>query len=495
MSFPTGEEKHEIIIVKHGGGDHEDGHHGGAWKIAFADFMTAMMCFFLVMWLINAANEQTKASVASYFNPVRLIDRNSSRKGLEDIGDGPNAVGSSDENPQNTDGKAGTDGQAKAGPSDETHSADTADTRTFSDEHLFADPYAVLAEIVAETGAQANISAKGDGGVQTSGPATGASGGESYRDPFAPDFWTQQVAGTDTAEGFKGEGKGEIESEGTDPAGGRRGTEGTDKVQVEAQNAVLKTGGETAERAEAKPADASKPAETAAERPVEGEPGKEVAATEPPVPTPAPRKDSGDRPPAGDELQELVGAPSKPAAEEPAEQEVAEGETPEKPVPPAPKGPSEETIRAAAEIREALAKAFNADQKMLEGISVVTTEQGVVISVTDQIDFGMFEIGSAVPRRETILAMEKIASTLRDRKGTLRIDGHTDARPFRSDAYDNWRLSTARAHAAYYMLTRAGIDERRITEVGGMADRKPKIAADPMAAANRRIEILLQVTG
>ena len=46
--------------------------------------MTAMMCFFLVMWLINAANEQTKAAVASYFNPVKLVDRNTSRKGLED---------------------------------------------------------------------------------------------------------------------------------------------------------------------------------------------------------------------------------------------------------------------------------------------------------------------------------------------------------------------------------------------------------------------------
>ncbi len=53
--------KHEILIIRHGGHDDHDGHHGGAWKIAFADFMTAMMCFFLVMWLINASNEQTKA--------------------------------------------------------------------------------------------------------------------------------------------------------------------------------------------------------------------------------------------------------------------------------------------------------------------------------------------------------------------------------------------------------------------------------------------------
>ena len=98
-SVGADEHKHEIIIVRHGHGDHDEGHHGGVWKIAFADFMTAMMCFFLVMWLINASNEQTKAAVASYFNPVKLIDRNSSRKGLDDIGDGPNAIGSEAEKP------------------------------------------------------------------------------------------------------------------------------------------------------------------------------------------------------------------------------------------------------------------------------------------------------------------------------------------------------------------------------------------------------------
>ena len=79
----NGEEKQEIIIVKRvsGGGD---GHHGGAWKIAFADFMTAMMALFLVLWLVNAANEKTKKSVASYFNPVKLIDRTRSTKGLDE---------------------------------------------------------------------------------------------------------------------------------------------------------------------------------------------------------------------------------------------------------------------------------------------------------------------------------------------------------------------------------------------------------------------------
>ena len=78
------EQKHQEIIIIKRGGEGEHGHHGGAWKIAFADFMTAMMALFLVLWLINAANEETKKAVASYFNPVKLVDRNRSVKGLHD---------------------------------------------------------------------------------------------------------------------------------------------------------------------------------------------------------------------------------------------------------------------------------------------------------------------------------------------------------------------------------------------------------------------------
>ncbi|MBK5927648.1 OmpA/MotB family protein [Rhodobaculum claviforme] len=53
-----------------------DEHHGGAWKIAFADFATAMMAFFLVMWLINATDEQTRKGLAEYFSPTIALNRN-----------------------------------------------------------------------------------------------------------------------------------------------------------------------------------------------------------------------------------------------------------------------------------------------------------------------------------------------------------------------------------------------------------------------------------
>lgn len=52
-------------VVKGGG----EGHHGGAWKVAYADFVTAMMAFFLLMWLLNATTERQRKGLADYFDP------------------------------------------------------------------------------------------------------------------------------------------------------------------------------------------------------------------------------------------------------------------------------------------------------------------------------------------------------------------------------------------------------------------------------------------
>jgi chemotaxis protein MotB len=54
-----------VIIIKKGG-HHKHAHHGGAWKVAYADFVTAMMAFFLVMWLV-AQSPQVKSGVGQYF--------------------------------------------------------------------------------------------------------------------------------------------------------------------------------------------------------------------------------------------------------------------------------------------------------------------------------------------------------------------------------------------------------------------------------------------
>ena len=51
------------------------GHHGGAWKVAYADFVTAMMAFFMLMWLLNATTEQQRKGLADYFAPTIPINR------------------------------------------------------------------------------------------------------------------------------------------------------------------------------------------------------------------------------------------------------------------------------------------------------------------------------------------------------------------------------------------------------------------------------------
>ena len=79
------DEKSNIIIKRIKKGGH--GGHGGAWKVAFADFMTAMMAFFLVMWLMGA-DEETKKAVADYFTTATIFKGGSDSVGKS--GSAPN---------------------------------------------------------------------------------------------------------------------------------------------------------------------------------------------------------------------------------------------------------------------------------------------------------------------------------------------------------------------------------------------------------------------
>ena len=67
----SGKEQETIVIVRKKGG--HGGHHGGAWKVAYADFVTAMMAFFLVMWLVTQSKE-VKQAVGGYFRDPGVFD-------------------------------------------------------------------------------------------------------------------------------------------------------------------------------------------------------------------------------------------------------------------------------------------------------------------------------------------------------------------------------------------------------------------------------------
>src|SRR5438094_9965294 len=68
QSAPVPPKPKPIVIIRKRGGGH-GGHHGGAWKVAYADFVTAMMALFIVLWLMGADKEVQEAVAAFFNNP------------------------------------------------------------------------------------------------------------------------------------------------------------------------------------------------------------------------------------------------------------------------------------------------------------------------------------------------------------------------------------------------------------------------------------------
>lgn len=140
----VGEQPIIIKKIKKGGGH---GHHGGAWKVAYADFVTAMMAFFLLMWLINTTSPEQKRGIADYFAPASVSQTMSGAGGIlggSALGaDGSKSAGSSDvieelapssQNPNDGDAKDG----AKAKTPEEAAAAALAEAQAKREEAAFA---------------------------------------------------------------------------------------------------------------------------------------------------------------------------------------------------------------------------------------------------------------------------------------------------------------------------------------------------------------------
>ncbi|ADZ72299.1 MotB family protein [Polymorphum gilvum] len=425
----------EIVIVRRRPAWDADHHKGGVWKIAFADFMTAMMAFFLVMWLINVTDENVRQGVAQYFNPVKLAATSPTRKGLNDAGESGDAIGEESDRPPAQGGSE----NKPAGPA--RHSTGGEYRQFYSEAALFSDPYAVLDTLARSiTLPEAEGPAPEKAGFGTR-EGEGAQGGDAYRDPFDPLYW----------QFLPNRGAGAAER------------------PIELAMEPART-----EAAEGMPE--PRPEASPESRSAEGV-GK-PAPPSPLVASVAPSPSAKPDPNAADAVASGVSAPQAPSAAAPASPEASD-----------------------------LAKTAAALQADLQGlaetplgaaasrITVERTGAGLLISLTDDQDFGMFAVGSAEPRPELVRLMERIGSTLSARPGRIVIRGHTDARPFRSKTYDNWRLSSARAHMALYMLARGGVDAGRVERIEGYADRDLKRPSDPYSAVNRRIEIFLLEPG
>jgi chemotaxis protein MotB len=89
------------------------------------------------------------------------------------------------------------------------------------------------------------------------------------------------------------------------------------------------------------------------------------------------------------------------------------------------------------------------------------------------------------------MLIEKITPVLMRLPEQVSIAGHTDAAPYPGPAMSNWELSSERANAARRLLLAAGLPEQRLRDISGHADHELLLPADPLAAANRRIAIVV----
>jgi chemotaxis protein MotB len=344
-----------ILVKRKSHGEHEP--HGGVWKIAYADFMTAMMAFFLVMWLVNSADEKTIVQVASYFNPMKLSEKSQSQKGLHD-GTSPSRDGMSTDR---SDPKS----KAKDAPTVISSGIPVMDRRAqIREARMFLQPIAAI------------------DALDTHPTRSGA-----------------------------------------------------------VEHAIF----------------LMRPADSA------------ISATDQVKEVPAPDK------PERRVLKSQNGTPIvAPSIDEP-------------------RGSARKTNEEElADISRSIARAIVLVADPKPSVDVTSVGGDILITVTDDEAHDMFARGSAEPRPALIALMSRIGGVLSRRAEAIVVRGHTDTTPFRSPVYDNWRLSTARAHMAHYMLLRVGIAADRIERIEGYGDRQLRNRSVPNSSENRRIELLLR---
>lgn len=334
----------------------EGEHHGGSWKVAYADFVTAMMAFFLLMWLLNATTEEQRRGLADYFSPSNLLSRASSGTGQPFGGHTP-----------------------------------------FDRGTMVSDRGAVQV-IPGKLPVPQDEDEDDEGSAQQQAPAR------------------QQQAAPNEG----GAASLDSPSPGPPPARG---------------------GGVTQEKPLASRGDSGESTAASAERP-------EAAKAQPRAPT---------------------------EAEIRAEQERRERQAFE---------------QAAQQIKEAV-RGDPGLADLARQLAIDTTPEGLRIQIMDEDRRPMFATGSAAPNDRARLLLQKVAPVLLKLSEDISIAGHTDATPYPGQQRTNWELSANRANATRRVLVEAGLPQSRIRNVTGNADRDPLLPAEPTAAANRRIAIVV----
>ena len=130
--------------------------------------------------------------------------------------------------------------------------------------------------------------------------------------------------------------------------------------------------------------------------------------------------------------------------------------------------------------------------KLLQYVSVKVTTEGLRMEFMEDKGAVFFESGSATIRPLALQLIASIAPIVKESGRDLKLEGHTDAAPYRGSGYDNYRLGSDRANAFRIALLQDGIPDAQFAEVTSYADKQPLFPEDPLHFGNRRVSLLLK---
>ncbi|MGP0074141.1 MAG: flagellar motor protein MotB [Bryobacteraceae bacterium] len=156
---------------------------------------------------------------------------------------------------------------------------------------------------------------------------------------------------------------------------------------------------------------------------------------------------------------------------------------------------SEKQLKEIKEKIEQAMKQIPAFKDMQNQIKMTMTAEGLRIDLLETKRGLFFENGDPKPTEAGGALLKVLAGELAKLPNKIAIEGHTDSTPYGRPDYSNWELSADRANAARRILSEAGLDDSRISQVRGFADQRLLLPKDPDNPSNRRISIIVRNQG
>ncbi|MES2252258.1 MAG: flagellar motor protein MotB [Pseudomonadota bacterium] len=476
-----------IIIIKKRRKKQAHDSHGGSWKIAYADFVTAMMAFFMLMWLLSVTSEEQKKGIADYFSPT--IINMQTQNGSAGMMGGVNMS-----NPNNSSGKS-TEERAKSTEIE-------VDLTKSKQQEAFQEKKDV-SKIVQNAAKDIKVELTNKDNVKKNDPVNVVEVTVSLITSEKSDASKEKVNPTQIEKVKPEKVQTEKMKQQNDQANVNASKDKPELIKSKAANAAPPKAepikAEDAIKTEAAQSDAKKQG-AVIEKIVkvdlqaikEAKKQAEKNENEAKALNQAINTLKSNNAAASFE-RSIESAKSEKTIEQQKsiEKEMAESKEKAEAIKKLQKEEAAKLTKVAASIKDIIQKSPEL-QGLLQHVILEIRPEGLRIQLIDKDKRTMFASGSSSMTPLTKQLIRTVAGMIEKLPNALVISGHTDAHPFvGAHKYSNWELSADRANATRRALEECNIAATRFESVMGKEATDPFVKEDPFAESNRRISITL----